>query len=125
GEVADSTPDSVEMLELGLRARIFALNIGWRVGISREEAEAMFAEAQRMASKAGDIRSRATLLGVYGVARGTGDGDVREYAALARQATALAEESGDAALQMATASGAYALFAIGEYREGVAMLDRA
>src|SRR5439155_1593184 len=27
--------------------------------------------------------------------------------------------------QMATASGAYALFAIGEYREGVAMLDRA
>jgi len=46
----------------------------------------VFHEAERMASDAGDIRSRAILLDVYGSARALGDGDVREYARLARQA---------------------------------------
>jgi class 3 adenylate cyclase/tetratricopeptide (TPR) repeat protein len=124
-ELADSLPESPEAVSLGLEARIFTLNYGWRVGISPEEAEAVFTEAERMASKTGDLQSRATLLGVYGVVRGVGDGDVREYAELAREATALAEESGDPAFHMATAPGAYALFSIGEYREGVAMIDRA
>ena len=69
--------------------------------------------------------SRAILLSGYGAVRGLSDGDVRESARLARQAIALAEESGDPALYVAIATAAYALFCIGEYREAVAMLDRA
>ena len=101
------------------------LNYGWRLGISREEAEAVFSEAERMASKAGDIRSRAILLQAYGHVKGLNEGDVREYARLVHQAVALAEESGDPALYVAVAGTAYALFCIGEYREGVAIFDRA
>ena len=46
------------------------LNYGWRLGISHEEAEALFSEAERMASRAGDIRSRAILLSTYGSHQG-------------------------------------------------------
>src|SRR5207244_8531486 len=106
-------------------ARISLLNYGWRLGISHEEAEALFSEAERIASRAGDIHSRAILLGVYGLVRGVGDGNLREYAELVRQAIALAEESGDPALYMALALSSYAFSCTGEYREGVAICDRA
>jgi class 3 adenylate cyclase/tetratricopeptide (TPR) repeat protein len=124
-ELADALPESEETTALGLEARISLLNYGWRLGISHEEAEALFTEAERIASETGDIRSRAILLYVYGSVRGLSEGDVREFARLARQAIALAEESGDPALYVAVAPTAYALFCIGEYREAVAICDRA
>jgi class 3 adenylate cyclase/tetratricopeptide (TPR) repeat protein len=123
-ELADTLGESAETTALGLTARISLLNYGWRLGISREEAETVFTEAERMAAKAGDIRSRAILLYVYGTVRGTGDGNVREYARLGRQAFALAEESGDPALCIAVANSSYALYCIGEHREAVANFDR-
>src|SRR5439155_10960911 len=60
---------SAETVALRLEARISWLNYGWRLGISHEEAEGVFNEAERMASKAGDIGSRVTLLSVYGIVR--------------------------------------------------------
>jgi tetratricopeptide (TPR) repeat protein len=42
-----------------------------------------------------------------------------------RQAFALAEESGDPMLYVAISLGAYALFCVGAYREGLAICDRA
>jgi len=124
-ELADDLPESAESTGLGLSARMFWLQYAWRLGVSHEAAEAVFKEAEQMASKAGDIRSRAILLATYGGIRGINDGDVQEMAVLARQATALAEESGDPALYMVTASSTYAFFNIGEYREVVTILDRA
>jgi class 3 adenylate cyclase len=124
-KLADSLPESAETVALGLEARIFLLQYGWRLGISHEEAEAAFSEAERMASKTGDVGSRAMLLLVYGAVRGLNEGDLREWARLSRQAIALAEESGDPALYVAVAPTAYALYLIGEYREAVAICDRA
>jgi class 3 adenylate cyclase len=125
-ELADSLAESAETTALGVTARGFLLQYGWRLGISGEEAEALFSEAERMASKAGDIRSRALLLSGYGQIKGVSDGDLPEAAELARQATSLAEESGDPALLMVTvATSAYSLFCIGENREALAVLDRA
>ena len=46
----DGNADSEETAGLGLSARIFALNYGWRLGMSHEEAEALFTEAERLAS---------------------------------------------------------------------------
>ena len=64
-----------------------------------------------MAARAGDIRSRAILLVGYGARQGRrATATLREFARLARQAFALAEESGDPALYMAIAGGAYAFF---------------
>ena len=124
-ELADSLPESAETAALGLTARIFSLQYGWRLGVTHEDAEAVFTEAERMAAKTGDIGSRAILLSVYAGTRTVNDGDVRASAELGRQAVALAEESGDPALYMTTAGCSYALFQLGEYREGVAILDRA
>ena len=124
-ELADFRPESEETIALGLAARIFSLQYGWRLGVTHEDAEAVFTEAERMAAKTGDIRSRAILLSVYSGIRAVNDGDVRASAELGRQAVALAEESGDPALYMTTAGSIYALFQIGEYGEGVAILDRA
>jgi class 3 adenylate cyclase/tetratricopeptide (TPR) repeat protein len=123
--LADTLPESEEAVELGLTARLSWLNYGWRLGISHEEAEAVFNEAEQLALRAGDIRARAILLSSYGAVRGLGDGDLHRYAELARQAFALAEESGDPALYMAIAVSAYALYCVGEHREAVRTLDRA
>ena len=54
-----------------------------------------------------------------------GEGDDRGGARLQRHAIALAEESGDPALYVAVSLFAYPLLCIGEYREGVAICDRA
>jgi class 3 adenylate cyclase/tetratricopeptide (TPR) repeat protein len=124
-ELADALPESPETVILGLTARMFALNYGWRIGISNEEAKAVFNEAEQIAVRSGDVRSRAILLQSYGAIRGVNEGDLREFARRARQGFALAEESGDPALYVAFAPGSYAFLCTGEYREAVAICDRA
>ena len=110
---------------LGLNARIFWLQFSWRLGVAPEEAEVVYHEGERMASRAGDLRSRALLLTIYGGIRGLSGGEPREHVRLGREAVALCEEIGDPALYLVTAISSYALFVTGELREGVAMLDRA
>jgi adenylate cyclase len=124
-EMADALPESAETVALRLTARIFSLQFGWRLGISEEEAEALFEDARRIASRVGDVHSRAMLLAIYGSVRGLSHGDVQTFAALVREAFALAEDSGDPALCLAIAPTAYALYCTGEYREGVTICDRA
>jgi class 3 adenylate cyclase len=124
--LAGPPPTSVQTMSLGLTARISWLNYGLRVGISEREAATVFREAEGMAIDAGDIFSQAMLRSLYGFVRGTGFGDTRDWAVLSRQAIALAKQSGDPALHVALGvSCAWGLFQIGEYREEVAMLDRA
>jgi class 3 adenylate cyclase/tetratricopeptide (TPR) repeat protein len=124
-ELTDSLPDSAETSELGLAARIFALGYGWRLGISDEEAETLFTEAEEMASRAQDLWSRTLLLSTYGTIAFSSRGEMGEAATFARQAVALAEESGDPALYLCVAAASYIFFLRGEYREALAMCDRA
>ena len=116
-ELADSLPASDEVQSLGLTARILSLQYGWRLGITAEEAEALFQEAERMASAVGDLWSRANLLVAYGSIRCMGDGDSEAYVKLAREGIALAEETSDPALHMTVAFGTYAFNIAGEFRE--------
>jgi class 3 adenylate cyclase/tetratricopeptide (TPR) repeat protein len=124
-ELADSLPESPETMALGLSARIFSLTYGWRLGISVEEAKALFTEAERLAARTQDIRSRALLLSMYGAIKGLSEGDLLEFARLGREAIALAEESGDPALYLALSPSSYPLYSIGEFGEAVRILDRA
>ena len=124
-ELADTLPESAETTALGLTSRIFTLQYAWRLGIAHEEAQTLFREAERIAARTGDIHSRAILLSVYGGIRGTSDGEPREFAELARQAIALAEEAEDPGLYLTVALSAYALFVTGESEEGVGILERA
>ena len=122
-ELAGELPETDETIALGLAARVATLHFGWRLGLSGEEAESLFEEAERMAAKAGDVRWRVLLLGGYGAVKGMGQGAIGEYASLARDALALVEEAGDPSLYMPP--NAYAFFLTGDLQEGLAVLDRA
>jgi tetratricopeptide (TPR) repeat protein len=124
-ELTDALPDSEETAALGLSARIFALSSGWRLGISDQEAEVLFAEAERIASEAQDVWAQTILLSTYGTILVTTRGRFREALTPIRQAVALAEESGDSALYMIASGSAYALFQLGEYSEGMSLCERA
>jgi tetratricopeptide (TPR) repeat protein len=124
-ELADSLPESAEANQIGLAARIFALGYGWRLGISSEEAQTLFTEAEGMASRTQDLWSRALLLSSYGTITFTSGADLPGAASLVRQGAALAGESGDPALYVCVATSSYVFFLLGEYREGLAMCERA
>jgi class 3 adenylate cyclase/tetratricopeptide (TPR) repeat protein len=125
-DLTDEIPDSDEGISLGLSARIFSLVYGWRLGMSQDETELLFSEAERMAARSQDMWSRAILLGVYSNFRCAVDGKFEEAATLGRQAIAIAEESADPALYVAVMSGAsYSLSLIGESNQSLAVLDRA
>jgi adenylate cyclase len=121
-ELTDAIPDSEEAAGLGLAARVATIHLGWRLGLSDDEAERLFEEAERMAVKTGDLRLRILLLGGYGAVLGLGQGRIEEYARLARDALALAEEADDPTLSMPP--NAWAFFLTGDLQEGLEALDR-
>ena len=124
-ELAESLPESQETLGLRLRAGSSLLNYGWRLGLPQDETEALFVETDRLASVLGDVRARAFLLFGCSAAKQTGEGQAGEAAPLARQALALADESGDSALYLAVSLGAYVLFCTGAYDEVTVICNRA
>jgi class 3 adenylate cyclase/tetratricopeptide (TPR) repeat protein len=124
-ELTGELPESEETAALGLAARFFLLQYGWRLGMTHEEAEQLFTEGEKMASRSGDLNTRALLMGVYAAHRGINDGDAGAMHELGAQAIALAEEAADPMLYMAVAGASYSFFLVGEHRRGVEILDRA
>src|SRR5262249_41719151 len=84
-ELSDELPGSAEKDALGLGARIASLQLGWRLGMGADQAEALFEEAEAMASESQDARLHALLLTGYGAVKGLGQGVVGEYEELARR----------------------------------------
>jgi class 3 adenylate cyclase/tetratricopeptide (TPR) repeat protein len=124
-ELAGSLPESEETIALGLAARVLILQYAWRLGTSHEEAEKLFLEADRMASRAGDLTTRAQLLLVYAAIRGLSDGDTESMVHLISQSFALAEQSPDPAAYVSVSGGTYAYYLRGEIDRAIAGLDRA
>jgi class 3 adenylate cyclase/tetratricopeptide (TPR) repeat protein len=124
-ELTDELPDSEEGEALGLGARIASLQFGWRLGIGADRAEALFQDAERMASEAQEARLHALLLSGYGAVKGLGQGVVQEYANLARRAIELGDRAGDPELQVVLGTNGYAFFLTGAFEEGLRVVDRA
>src|SRR5262249_3482865 len=82
-------------------------------------------EAEHIALKAGDVKLRALLLGVYAALRGINDGDAAAMTELGSQAIAIAEESEDADLYIAIAGVSYGFFLAGDHRRALATVERA
>ena len=116
-------PASAETTELALEACTQLLEVGWRLGISAEEARALFAEGEALAMCSGSPRSLAMRVSAYGVIRshfGSAD-DFVESSVLARR---LAEQSDDAALQLTTRTRlVIALGAAGQLREALQLSE--
>ena len=124
-ELSDELPASAERESLGLGARIATLQFGWRLGIGADQADALFREAEGMASKVDDARLHALLLTGYGAVKGLGQGAVDQYADLSRQAIEIAERAGDSELGVVLGTNGYAFFLTGAYREGLGVVERA
>ena len=100
-ELLATVPESAERVEMGLRAGIAILGVGWRSGIPEDEASAIFAESVALARQANDPGTLATLLNTYATVRGM-SGHVAEAVQRTREATRLVDETGDPALMLAS-----------------------
>src|SRR5262249_15803893 len=118
-------PASPERTALTIEACIQHLELGWRLGISAEEAADLFKEGETLATASGDLRSRVTLLAAYGTLRaplGSADDSGRS----AREATRLADGTDDVALQLATRTRLVSGLAhSGALHEALAMIEGA
>lgn len=93
--------DTPERIRFGLTARIWLLQLAWRLGLSQGEATRIFNRGIELAELASDESARVVLNLMYAVFRGvTGDHDGHYRYAL--QATKLADELGFASLSRAS-----------------------
>ena len=60
-ELADELEESEETTALALLSRMLQLEYAWRLGMDREQAEALAAEAAEIAGRCGDLNSLALL----------------------------------------------------------------
>jgi class 3 adenylate cyclase/tetratricopeptide (TPR) repeat protein len=113
-ELSDGLGEDEETTALSLLSRMQQLEYAWRLGMDREQAAALVAEAAEIAGRVGDLRS-LTLLKLLtsvrpGVAEHTG-----EWGVAAGEAVALADESGDPGLRAACrGAAAYVHMCAGE-----------
>jgi len=95
-----TAPDTPDTAELTITACMHILNLGIRMGITEEEADAVFAQGKAVAERCGDRQALGRLLTNYGMVRGSG-GDIAAALTNIAAATRLAEESEDIALRVA------------------------
>jgi adenylate cyclase len=94
-----STPGAAE---LATEACTQLLNLGWRRGMSEEEAERVFADGREFAVRGSAARAHALLLDTYASQRGLG-GNIDEMRAYNAEALQLASSVDDPALSLALA----------------------
>jgi hypothetical protein len=94
-------PHTSETLQLGVTACRWSLNLAWRLCTPTANATEVFDEGRRLAEEAGDVRAQAALHGSYGCALGLVGGDSDDYVRYSREATRLADQTGDQGLRIA------------------------
>jgi class 3 adenylate cyclase/tetratricopeptide (TPR) repeat protein len=125
--LVESLEEDGETAALAVSSRMLQLEYAWRLGMDREEADALAAEALAIAERTGDAHSLA-LLKLLTAGRPGAAEHSAEWIAAAEEAMRLADETGDAALRIAVRSaGAYAYMCAGDLdaleRIAATMLD--
>jgi class 3 adenylate cyclase len=124
-ELVSDLPEDEETSALGVFSRILQLDYAWRLGMEKERVDALVEEARELATKTGDLRS-LTLLRLLESARPGLTMPGPEWIAAVDEAIALADQSGDDALQVAMrTAGSYAYLASGEFDHCEQLLDEA
>jgi adenylate cyclase len=98
--LADELDESEETTALALFSRMLQLEYAWRLGMDREQAEALGAEATEIATRTGDLHSQALLKLLTSVRPGISE-HTSEWATAADEAIALADASGEPNLRAA------------------------
>jgi class 3 adenylate cyclase/tetratricopeptide (TPR) repeat protein len=124
--LTDAMDASPEVDGLRLEAcRSLLLVGGWRVGLSPDAVEALFAEGLALAESAGDADGAIALHLGYAMVLGFG-GDLRGYHSIARKAAALIDDSvsrGSAAISLVMLE--YSARCLGPLREALDYGERA
>jgi class 3 adenylate cyclase/tetratricopeptide (TPR) repeat protein len=116
-DLAGQMEESEETDALAITSRLLQLDFAWRLGMEREEAARLEAEAEKIATRSGDLRSlallRMLLSGRPGLEQPTG-----EWIEGVAEANRLADESGDDYLRVAIrAAGAYSYLCAAEFEQ--------
>ncbi|HWO16478.1 MAG TPA: adenylate/guanylate cyclase domain-containing protein [Solirubrobacterales bacterium] len=107
--------ESEETAALAVSSRLLQLDYAWRLGMDREEAARLEAEAEEIATRMGDLRSLALLRMLLSARPGLEQGTAEWIAGVA-EATRLADESGDHHLRVAIrAAGTYAFLCAADF----------
>jgi class 3 adenylate cyclase len=96
--LADEVGDEALARELGERSRLGIIELAWRRGIEKSEADELLAEGEEWADRQNDPLARAWLYNAVAIAIALGLGEVRRARKLLEEAHRLALESGDAVL---------------------------
>src|SRR5205823_1786061 len=116
-------PETPETIALRIQAAMRLLTLGWRRGLSLDEAATIFEDGMALARRAGDARSPVGLLNSYGMVRGFA-GDVSGAVACVTEATRLADGVDDPGLQLgARTSLVEALVMAGDHRAALARIE--
>jgi adenylate cyclase len=112
--LVDELEDNEETMALAVSSRLLQLEYAWRLGMDREEADALAAEANEIAERIGDVHSLALLKLLTKATPGRTEHS-SEWIAAASEAIELADEAGDPSLRIAVRSGsAYAFMCAGD-----------
>ena len=112
--LADGLDESEETMALAISSRLLQLEYAWRLGMDREQADALADEAAERAERIGDVASLALLKLLTGARPGVAHRS-SEWVSAAREATELADSTGDPGLRIAVRSaGAYAQICAGD-----------
>jgi tetratricopeptide (TPR) repeat protein len=98
-ELAPGMEDESERDAALLQACVELFSLGWRMGGSEAEAEAVYAQGRELAECSGDRHSLARLVGFYGLMRNMLTGSALDYVRYGEEAAAIAAETGDPALR--------------------------
>jgi hypothetical protein len=124
-ELTEPLDASPEVAALRLEAcRSLLLVGGWRVGLSADAVEAIFAEGLELAESASDVDAAIALHLGYATVLGFG-GDLRGYHSIARKAAALIDDSvGRGSVAIALVMQEYSARCLGPLREALDFADQ-
>jgi len=123
-ELVAGLDEDEETAALAVSSRLLQLQYAWRVGMDREEEARLVAEAEEIATRKGDLHSRALLRLTTAARPGMRHRSDTWLEAVA-EINRIAEESGDPHLRVAMrAAGAYAFLCSGDFDGFDAELNR-
>jgi class 3 adenylate cyclase len=115
--LVDDLDETEETTALAVLSRLLQLDYAWRLGMDRDQADALAREANEIAARIGDLRSLALLKLLTAARPGISDHS-SEWVTAAEEATRLADENGDPELRAAVRGpSAYAYMCAGDLEE--------
>jgi hypothetical protein len=123
-ELVDEKSGERDVMFLGVEACAKSLSLSWRTGASEKEGSEIFDQGQQLAERANDTAGLANLMANYAAIRGLNAGSGLDYVRFTEEATRLADQTDDQALQCLTRIfGVYANWLTGQPHESQRLCD--